>query len=106
MTARPHYYGAALFVRRDRAKVCSMDIKDKTVVLTGALSGMTRKEAAVALEAIGANVLSSVTKKTDIVFYGDKPGSKLSKAESYGIPVYEESVLLELLEQAGQDERR
>ncbi len=82
-----------------------MEIKDKTVVLTGAITGMTRKEAAKKLEEIGANVLSSVTKKTDIVFYGDKPGSKLAKAESYGIAVYDESVLHELLGSAPKVER-
>jgi len=55
-----------------------MEIKNKTVVLTGALSGMTRAEATLRLEAIGALVQPSVTKKTEIVFYGDNAGSKLS----------------------------
>lgn len=77
-----------------------MEIKNKTVCLTGALTGMTRAEATTRLEAIGALVLPSVTKKTDIVFYGDKAGSKLAKAEELGISVYPESVLLELLESA------
>jgi DNA ligase-1 len=74
-----------------------MEIKNKTVVLTGALTGMTRAEATRQLEAIGALVQPSVTKKTDIVFYGDNAGSKLSKAEKLGIAVYDEMVLLELL---------
>lgn len=72
-------------------------VQGKTVVLTGALTGMTRAEATAALEAIGAYVLPSVTKKTDMVFYGGKPGSKLAKAESLGISIYEESVLTALL---------
>ncbi|MEZ4462676.1 MAG: DNA ligase [bacterium] len=82
-----------------------MEIQNKVVVLTGALTGMTRAEATKRLEAIGALVQDSVTKKTDIVFYGDKAGSKLAKAEKLGVAVYDESALLALLDEAAPVER-
>nr|CAL25732.1 hypothetical protein [Halalkalibacterium halodurans] len=59
----------------------------KTVVLTGTLHLMTREEATAKLEACGAKVTGSVSKKTDLVIAGEKAGSKLAKAEQLGIPV-------------------
>ncbi|MNV42066.1 DNA ligase [compost metagenome] len=70
----------------------------KTVVLTGSLQLLTRDEAAERLEALGAKVTGSVSKKTDLVIAGEKAGSKLAKAQSLGIPVIEdEEELLRLL---------
>ncbi|WP_256759049.1 NAD-dependent DNA ligase LigA [Cohnella sp. WQ 127256] len=70
----------------------------KTVVLTGTLSVMTRDEAAQKLEALGAKVSGSVSKKTDLVIAGESAGSKLTKARDLGVPVLEEeSELLRLL---------
>ena len=74
-----------------------MEIKGKTVVLTGALTGITRVMASAALEAMGAKVASSVSGRVDILFYGEKAGSKLKKAQELGIDVYGEDVLLGLL---------
>lgn len=72
----------------------------KTVVLTGTLHQMTRDEAAEKLEALGAKVTGSVSKKTDIVIAGEKAGSKLSKARELGIEVIEgEDELVRLLNQ-------
>lgn len=73
-----------------------MDVKGKKVVLTGALTTMTRAEATEKLEDLGAIVTKSVTSKTEVLFIGDRPGSKLEKAEGYGIPIYNESKLSEL----------
>ncbi|MBY9077320.1 NAD-dependent DNA ligase LigA [Paenibacillus sp. HN-1] len=71
----------------------------KTVVLTGSLQLLTRDEAAERLEALGAKVTGSVSKKTDLVIAGEKAGSKLAKAQSLGIPVIEdEEELLRLLD--------
>ncbi|NGM82397.1 NAD-dependent DNA ligase LigA [Paenibacillus sp. 7124] len=71
----------------------------KTVVLTGTLQKLTRDEAAERLEALGAKVTGSVSKKTDLVIAGEKAGSKLAKAQTLGIPVIEdEDELLRLLE--------
>ncbi|SMG46831.1 NAD-dependent DNA ligase LigA [Paenibacillus aquistagni] len=59
----------------------------KTVVLTGSLQLLTRDEATSKLEACGAKVTGSVSKKTDLVVAGEKAGSKLAKAEQLGIQV-------------------
>jgi DNA ligase (NAD+) len=70
----------------------------KTVVLTGTLSVMTRDEAAQKLEALGAKVSGSVSKKTDLVIAGESAGSKLTKARELGVPVLEdEEELVRLL---------
>lgn len=62
----------------------------KTVVLTGSLQKMTREEAAERMEALGAKVSGSVSKKTDLVIAGEKAGSKLTKAQQLGIQVIED----------------
>lgn len=59
----------------------------KTVVLTGSLQQLTRDEAIAKLEACGAKVTGSISKKTDLVIAGERAGSKLAKAEQLGIPV-------------------
>jgi len=70
----------------------------KTVVLTGTLSSMGRDECAQKLEALGAKVTGSVSKKTDIVIAGESAGSKLTKARDLGIRVIEdEQELLSML---------
>ena len=70
----------------------------KTVVLTGTLSGMSRNEAKALLESLGATVAGSVSKKTDLVIYGDKAGSKLAKAQELGVATMPEA---EFLQEAG-----
>ncbi|MFJ7639775.1 MAG: NAD-dependent DNA ligase LigA [Peribacillus sp.] len=67
----------------------------KTVVLTGKLHQLTRNEAKEKLEALGANVAGSVSKKTDLVVAGEDAGSKLEKAESLGVLVWDEERLIE-----------
>lgn len=70
----------------------------KTVVLTGTLHQLGRDEATARLEALGAKVTGSVSKKTDLVIAGEKAGSKLTKAQELGIPVIEdEDELIRLL---------
>jgi len=69
-----------------------------TYVLTGSLDSMTREEAGKRLQALGAKVSGSVSKKTTAVIAGEKAGSKLTKAESLGVPVLDEAALLTLLE--------
>lgn len=70
----------------------------KTVVLTGTLPTLTREAAKDMLEAAGAKVAGSVSKKTDYVVAGAEAGSKLAKAEELGIPVLDEDGLHTLLE--------
>jgi DNA ligase (NAD+) len=70
----------------------------RTFVLTGTLPDLTREEAAERIVAAGGRVTSSVSKKTDYVVAGENAGSKLTKAESLGVPVVDEAGLLELLD--------
>ncbi len=74
-----------------------LPLEGKTYVLTGSLQQLKRNEAKAQLEALGAKVSGSVSKKTTAVFAGEKAGSKLSKAENLGIPVFDEDELLELI---------
>lgn len=69
----------------------------KTIVLTGTLEQLTRQEAKQQLEALGAKVTGSVSKKTDLVIAGAEAGSKLTKATDLGITVWDETQLLEAL---------
>lgn len=69
----------------------------KTVVLTGKLEVLTRNEAKDKLEALGAKVSGSVSKKTHVVVAGEDAGSKLVKAEELGIEVWDEKKLIEEL---------
>ena len=75
----------------------------KTFVLTGTIS-MPRPDAARLIEEGGGSVTSSVSKKTDVVIAGDDPGSKLTKAESLGIEVWDDQRFRDALRQTGRGE--
>ncbi|MDT0581756.1 MULTISPECIES: NAD-dependent DNA ligase LigA [Alteromonadaceae] len=66
----------------------------KTIVLTGTLSQMGRSEAKAKLQDLGAKVSGSVSAKTDLLIAGEKAGSKLTKAESLNIEVWNEDQML------------
>jgi DNA ligase (NAD+) len=70
----------------------------KTFVLTGTLAAMTRDEAKDRIQALGGKVTGSVSKKTDFVIFGDKAGSKLSKAQQLGVETLDEKQFQILLE--------
>lgn len=70
---------------------------NKTIVLTGALSSFSRPELTKILLSYGANVTSSVSKKTDLVIAGKDAGSKLDKARDLNIEIIDEDKLTNLL---------
>lgn len=79
------------------ADAAELPFHGDTYVITGTLSEMTRDEAKQALMALGAKVAGSVSAKTTALIAGDKAGSKLSKAESLGVPVWSEAELVDVL---------
>jgi NAD-dependent DNA ligase len=74
-----------------------IDVAGKTVCITGTFTELDRATATAKLEALGAKVSSSVSKKTDMLFAGEKAGSKLEKAEELEIPVYDEAALIRVI---------
>ena len=75
--------------------------KGKTVVITGTLETWTRPALTELLEGLGAKVTGSVSKRTDIVIAGESAGSKLEKARSLGVEVWDEARTREVLAPAG-----
>src|SRR5213080_3418569 len=72
-------------------------LSGQSYVITGTLESYTREEAKAALEALGAKVGDSVSKKTTGLVAGEGPGSKLAKAQKAGVPVLDERALQKLL---------
>jgi DNA ligase (NAD+) len=83
---------------RVTASVDGPSLEGLAFVLTGTLPSMTREEAQAELEARGAKVTGSVSKKTSYVVVGESPGSKLAKAEQLGVPTLDEPGLRHLLQ--------
>ncbi|SFK64253.1 NAD-dependent DNA ligase LigA [Lysobacter sp. cf310] len=74
----------------------------QTAVLTGSLSALSRDQAKDHLEALGAKVAGSVSKKTSFVVAGEAAGSKLDKAQELGVPIWDEAQLLAFLAEHGR----
>ncbi|MBV6814335.1 NAD-dependent DNA ligase LigA [Xanthomonas campestris pv. passiflorae] len=74
----------------------------QTVVITGTLAALTRDAAKQRLEALGAKVAGSVSKKTAFLVAGEEAGSKLDKAQSLGVEIWDEARLLAFLGEHGQ----
>jgi DNA ligase (NAD+) len=79
-------------------RVASGPLVGKTVVLTGTLPTLSRDEAKDLLEAAGARVAGSVSKKTDFVVAGTDAGSKLVKAQELNINILDEAALMAMLD--------
>jgi DNA ligase (NAD+) len=90
--------GVKLIGEPKRQPVGPQPLTGKTYVITGELSGMSREEAQARLEALGAKVTGSVSKKTTALIVGADPGaSKSEKAQALGIPTLDEKGFLELI---------
>ncbi len=81
-----------------RAEPVGDKLAGLTFVLTGELTGFTRKEAGERIQALGGKVSGSVSKKTSFVVAGEAAGSKLRKAQELDIPILDESGFLAMLE--------
>ena len=79
------------------AKITDARFEGKTFVLSGGLDSLTRSEASALIESFGGKISSSVSSKTSYLLLGDKPGSKLAKAKTLGVPVLEESEFLDMI---------
>ncbi len=81
-----------------RRRAAAGPLAGKTVVITGTLPGISREEAGARLEAAGAKVSGSVSKKTDYVVVGESAGTKLEKARSLGVPTVTWEEMLAVLD--------
>ncbi len=78
-------------------QVETLPLQGKRIVLTGTLHGMSRDEAKQRLQTLGASVVNSVSKKTDLVIVGENAGSKLDKARMLNIEILDEEQFIALL---------
>ncbi len=81
--------------------VTNEEIENKTFVLTGTLTSITRDEATRMIEDLGGKVSGSVSKKTYAVIVGDNPGSKYDKAVKLGISIWSEEAFLDKIKEEG-----
>jgi DNA ligase (NAD+) len=79
------------------ARAASGALAGKTVVITGTLPGVSRDEAAARMEAAGAKVSGSVSKKTDFLVAGEEAGSKLAKARELKVRTVTWDEMLEIM---------
>lgn len=83
--------------RPEQAQAQTSPIAGKTVVVTGTLPTMDRREAEQLIERLGGKASGSVSKKTHYVLAGENAGSKLAKALELGVPVLDEASFLQLI---------
>ncbi|MFF2048659.1 NAD-dependent DNA ligase LigA [Stenotrophomonas bentonitica] len=93
------YRQKLLALAPEQADQVAGPLDGQTTVLTGTLTQMNRDEAKARLEALGAKVAGSVSKKTSFVVAGAEAGSKLTKAQELGVPVWDEDQLIAFLAQ-------
>lgn len=84
-------------IRYEKEKKRVSPFLGKTFVFTGTLKKFTREEAKEKVRQIGGNVSSVVSKKTDFVVIGDKPGSKYEKAKKLGLEIIDEKRFLKMI---------
>lgn len=94
-----HLRSLGLNMTTEKDTALESSFTGKTVVLTGTLTQLTRKEAKAILERLGANVSGSVSAKTDLVIYGEAAGSKLTKAQQLNVATMNEATFMEEVNQ-------
>jgi DNA ligase (NAD+) len=87
---------AGLNFSTDKKVVLNSRLSEKTFVLTGTLSSMSRETAKELIQNLGGTVVSSVSSKTNYVVVGESPGSKYDKAKSLGIEILSEEQFIQL----------
>lgn len=87
-------------IRASQLAEVESPFKDKTIVLTGKLIDYNREEAKEKIQNLGGKVTGSVSKKTDLVIAGEDAGSKLTKAESLSIEVWNERQMIDAIEES------
>ena len=90
-------------IRASQLAEIESPFKDKTIVLTGKLVDYTREDAKEKIQNLGGKVTGSVSKKTDIVVAGEDAGSKLTKAQSLGIEIWNEKQMIQAIEESHTD---
>ena len=91
-------YGLQMALPQKAQPDTPLPLAGKTFVLTGALPTWTRQEATEIIKRHGGKVSSAVSSKTDYVLAGEKPGSKLQKAQKLGIPILSQEDLQALIQ--------
>jgi DNA ligase (NAD+) len=89
---------AGVNLEQPRRPNAATPLAGKTVVVTGTLETMGRKEAQDLIKKLGGKAAGSVSKKTDLLVYGDSPGSKLTKAQELGVRTVNEQEFLAFIE--------
>jgi len=86
-----------LKVRQLKLEPKNLKLANKTLVLTGALTGLTRDQAKAKIRELGGDISSSVSRKTDYVVAGSEPGSKFDKAKKLGVKIISEEEFQEMI---------
>ena len=94
---------AGVNMEQKRRKRVEGPLTGQSFVFTGTLAAMPRSKAEALVASLGGDPSGSVTRKTSYVVAGADPGSKLAKAQGYGIPVLDEEVFLRLVRKAGAE---
>ncbi len=88
---------AGLALRQEKFEAADARFAGKKFVFTGELSGMSREEAGELVKKFGAEVVSSVSAKTDYVVAGENPGSKFIKAQKLGVKILNQKQFEEMI---------
>lgn len=86
-----------IIIKIGKSRVKSKKFRGKTFVLTGTIKAMSRDRAEEKIRSLGGDISGSVSKKTDYVIAGEKPGSKFDKARELGVRVLNEKEFLEMI---------